>query len=368
MHLPRGLVGRLMTAQVAVIGVGAVTLVATAALVGPRLFAQHLRHGGEVSPMVTEHAEQAFASSFAIAMAVSMLTALLAAGLVSLLVVRRIAASVSELADAADAIAAADFSVTIPTDGFGTEMTRLSSAFARMAARLQATESTRSGMLADLAHELRTPLATLEAYIDGLEDQVVPAEPASYCVMRAQVERLRRLAIDVRAASEAAEHAVALQFEPVAPLALVRTSVSFAQPSYHAKGVELTLSGHGEIPLILADDTRMQQVLGNLLANALRHTPSAGHVAVRVAAARGATVQIRVTDDGEGIPADQIEAVFDRFHRVDPARVAQDGSGSGLGLTIARAIVIGHGGTLTAASEGPGRGATFTITLPVAQR
>ena len=207
MRLPRGLVARLLLAQLAVVGVAGLALIATAAIVGPQLFTEHLRHTGESSPIVIQHAEEAFASSFAIALAVSLLMALITAGLVALLVVRRIAASVTDLADAADAIAAGDYGVTVPSGGFGTEMTRLSGAFARMAQRLAATEAARTGMLADLSHELRTPLATLEAYIDGMEDQVVPADQASYAVMRDQVGRLRRLAVDVREASAAEEHA-----------------------------------------------------------------------------------------------------------------------------------------------------------------
>lgn len=364
MRLPQGLVARLLTAQVAVIGVGALTLVATAALVGPRLFAEHLARTGEDSPMVTEHATEAFASSFAIAIGVSMLMSLLTAGLVSILFVRRVAASVTNLADAADAIAAGDYGVAVPTGGFGTEMSRLSAAFARMAERLAATEAARTGLLADLSHELRTPLATLEAYVDGMEDQVVPADAASYAVMRDQVARLRRLAIDVREASAAEENALALHPEPVDPADVARSAVQFALPSYQAKGVALVLTVGPSVPMLSADPARLQQVLGNLLANALRHTPPGGHVRVAVAGARRDMVEIRVTDDGEGIPPDQLDAVFTRFHRVDPARAAHDGSGAGLGLTIARAIIAGHGGTLTAASAGLGRGATFTIRVP----
>ena len=245
MRMPQGLVTRLLIAQLAVVGVAGLALIATAAIVGPRLFTEHLRHTGESSPLVISHAEEAFASSFAIALAVSLLMALITAGLVALLVVRRIAASVTDLADAADAIAAGDYAVTVPSGGFGTEMTRLSAAFARMAQRLAATEAARTGMLADLSHELRTPLATLEAYIDGMEDQVVPAEPASYAVMRDQVGRLRRLAVDVREASAAEEHALSLHPEPVDPRDLARSAVEFARPSYQAKGVELSLTSRG---------------------------------------------------------------------------------------------------------------------------
>jgi signal transduction histidine kinase len=366
MRLPQGLVGRLLLAQLAVVGVAVLTMVITAAIVGPPLFAEHLRHTGEDSPMVIDHAEQAFASSFAIAIGVALLVAVATASLVSVLVVRRIAAGVTDLADAADAIAAGDYRVAIPEDGFGTEMRRLSVAFARMAQRLADSEAARTGMLADLSHELRTPLATLEAYVDGMEDQVVPAEPASYAVMRDQVGRLRRLAVDVREASAAEEHALSLHPERVDPVELARSAVEFARPSYQSKGVAVELVSRSRGVLAAADPARLQQVLGNLLANALRHTPPGGRVTVTVASRTTRTVRIAVADTGEGIPVDQLEAIFTRFHRADPSRASGDGSGAGLGLTIARAIIAGHGGTLTVTSGGPGTGATFTITLPAA--
>jgi two-component system sensor histidine kinase BaeS len=247
-------------------------------------------------------------------------------------------------------------------------MTRLSAAFAGMAQRLSDIEAARTGMLADLSHELRTPLATLEAYIDGMEDHVVPVDPASYAVMRDQVARLRRLAIDVRDASAAEEHSLTLHLEPVDPNDQARSAVQFARPSYQAKGVELTLNPGPRIPAIMADPPRLQQVLGNLLTNALRHTPPGGHVQVSTTLGAGSRVVISVRDDGEGIAADQLDAVFVRFHRTDPARTSHDGSGAGLGLTIARGIIAGHAGTLTASSPGPGHGATFTITVPAAPR
>jgi signal transduction histidine kinase len=182
--------------------------------------------------------------------------------------------------------------------------------------------------------------------------------------MRDQVTRLRRLAVDVREASAAEEHALSLHPDPVDPGDLARSAVEFARPSYQAKGVELSLTSTAPDLLIEADAARLQQVLGNLLANALRHTPPGGRVTVSVGATRARTVRIEVADTGEGIPVDQLEAIFTRFHRADQSRTSHDGSGAGLGLTIARAIIAGHGGTLSAASGGPGTGSTFTVTLP----
>ncbi len=363
MRRPTGLAGRLMIAQVLVIGIGALTLIVTAVVVAPELFSEHLARTGEDSPEVQHHAEQAFASSFAISLLLATLASLFAAGLVSWFLVRRVAHPVAQLADAADAVAAGDYRVHVPHTGFSSEIVRLSDAFDHMATRLADTETTRTRMLADLAHELRTPLATLEAYIDGMEDHVVPTEAKSWQTMRNQVSRLRRLATDLREAAAAEEHALGIILKPVDAGQLAETAVTAARPQYSTKGVTLDLTTPKARVEAHADEQRMQQVLANLLDNALRHTSSGGHVAVQVTTGEG-WVTTQVSDDGEGIALEELEIIFDRFHRADPAR-SVNGGGSGLGLTIARAIVVDHGGRLTARSTGPGEGATFTVTLPI---
>ncbi|MCZ3389560.1 MAG: HAMP domain-containing histidine kinase [Actinomycetia bacterium] len=363
MRRPSGLAGRLMTAQVLVIGIGALTLIVTAVVVAPGLFSEHLARTGEDSPEVQHHAEQAFASSFAISLLLATLASLVAAGLVSWFLVRRVADPVAQLADAADAVAAGDYRVQVPHTGFSSEIVRLSDAFDHMATRLADTETTRTKMLANLAHEVRTPLATLEAYIDGMEDRVVPTEAQSWQTMRDQVARLRRLATDLREAAAAEEHALGLVLEPADAGQLAETAVSAARPRYQTKGVALELDIPDTSVGVHADQERMQQVLANLLDNALRHTPPCGHVTVQVTVG-DRSVRTQVTDDGDGISPEELEAVFDRFHRADPARAVTGGGGSGLGLTIARAIVVDHGGTLVAQSTGHGEGATFTVTLP----
>jgi len=353
-----------MTAMAVVIAVGGLTLLVAVNLVAPGLFHDHLSRFGMMSPEVTQHAEEAFASSFAIAMSLAMVASLLAAGLVSWFLVRRVARPVEELAAAAETVAGGTYTVAIPTEPFASELEALSTSFSHMADRLAETESSRTRLLADLAHELRTPLATLEAYIDGLEDGVVAPAPGSYATMRDQVSRLRRLATDLRESAAADEHA--LQLAPVVldAAGAATGAVAAATPRYLAKGVELTDVPGATGLLVSADPERLGQVLSNLLDNALRHTPPGGHVRVAASRAGSSTVAITVSDDGEGIPPDQLGSIFERFHRVDQARASADGSGSGLGLTIARAIIADHGGTLTAASPGPGEGATFTLTLP----
>ena len=135
-----------------------------------------------------------------------------------------------------------------------------------------------------------------------------------------------------------------------------------ARPRFDAKGVALRTAGMSS-KNIRADAVRLSQVLANLTDNALRHTPPGGTVVI-ASKDEDDAVAISVCDNGDGIAADQLEAIFDRFRRADPSRAAVDGSGSGLGLTIARAIVRAHGGTLRATSEGVGHGATFMVRLP----
>lgn len=360
---PPGLASRLLTAQGLVIAVGSGTLVAAAVLVAPGLFRRHLASGGVKASELQNHAEQAFVSSFAISLTLAAVAALATAGLASLFLVRRVAHPVERLAEAADQVAAGNYRVEVPAADFSSELQRLSAAFTHMAGRLGDTDAARSRLLSDLAHELRTPLATLEAFIDGIEDGVVPDDPSSWATMRTQVHRMRRLATDLREAAAAEEHALGLVLAPCDLAVLAAAAVAAAHPGYQAKEVHIAAVPSRRPRSVRADAERLQQVLANLLDNALRHTPPGGHVEVGLVD-DGDVVRLVVRDDGEGMPPDQLEAVFGRFHRADPARVLSDGGGSGLGLTIARAIVADHGGTLTAASAGPGRGATFTVTLP----
>jgi len=193
---------------------------------------------------------------------------------------------------------------------------------------------------------------------------VVPEDAASWSTMRGQVARLHRLATDLREVASAEEHTLVSALRPTSVDEVCDAAIASARPRYQAGGVALTFVGPARMPEVLADAGRLHQVLVNLLDNALRHTADGGHVELR-ATVVDSRVRLALSDDGEGIPRDQLDAVFERFHRVDPARVVADG-GSGLGLTIARAIVADHGGTLVADSDGPGHGATFTIELPAA--
>jgi len=359
----RSLAARLFTAQLLVIATTFIALLVTVVLIAPGLFLHHLRMTGEDSPVVQLHAQEAFETSVGLALMAAATVAIVAAILLSWFLARRVSRPITQLAASAEAVAHGNYDVVVTETGFGTELRTLSQSFQDMADSLATTDEARTQMLSDLSHEIRTPLATLEAHIDGLEDEVIPTTAATYHVMRGQVHRLRRLASDVRLAAQAQEHA--LDLHPTATKAsdLVHSACALYEPRYRDKGVLLDdRSRHDREMVVRVDRDRMQQVLGNLLDNALRHTPAGGTVSVGCHQ-NGQAVEIAVTDSGEGIDPADVDRVFQRFQRLDTSRQSDSG-GSGLGLTIARALVQSQHGDVTAHSAGLGTGSTFTIRLP----
>lgn len=360
---PRSLAARLFTAQLLVIAITFAALLITVVLIAPGLFLHHLRMTGEDSPVVQSHAQQAFETSVGLALLAAAAVAIVAAILLSWFLARRVSRPITDLASSAEAVAHGNYDVVVQKTGFGAELNTLSQSFQDMADSLATTDEARTQMLSDLSHEIRTPLATLEAHIDGLEDGVILTTTATYEVMRGQVHRLRRLASDVRLAAQAQEHALDLHPIPTTVGDLVESACALYAPRYREKDVLLDdRSRRDREMVVLVDRDRIQQVLGNLLDNALRHTPHGGTVRVECRQ-NGNAVEISVTDTGEGIDPDDVDRVFQRFQRLDTSRDSDSG-GSGLGLTIARALVQSHGGDLTARSDGPGTGSTFTIKLP----
>jgi signal transduction histidine kinase len=219
-------------------------------------------------------------------------------------------------------------------------------------------------LLSDLGHEMRTPVATLGAYLDGLEDGVVSwgSEPAE--VMRQQTERLRRLAEDIQDVSRAEEGRLGLHLEPHSAAEVLRATAQSSGAAFADEGIDLRVEATDPALIAAVDPERFAQVLANLLNNARRHTPAGG--VVTLAATRVADgVAFTVRDTGDGMTTDQLPHIFERFYRGDHAR-DRERQGSGIGLTISRAIVAAHGGTLTASSPGPGLGSTFTAVVPAA--
>jgi signal transduction histidine kinase len=242
------------------------------------------------------------------------------------------------------------------------EVGQLSRAFNRMAGEMESLERLRRELVANVSHELKTPISALRAHLENLLDGVEDANPALIEVMLQQSERLSRLVDQLLDLSRLEAGDVPLEIEPV-PLGLlvdrVIKEVEVARPD-RARDLAVQNEVPPDLPPVRADRERIHQVLFNLLENAVRFTPPGGMVTVRAARDNGDWA-VSVEDTGPGIPKEHIPLVFERFYRVDPSRSRDDG-GTGLGLAIARSVVEAHGGRIWAESEA--RGVRFTFLLP----
>ena len=361
-----GMRGRLLLAQTLVLLAGGATTWVVASVVGPPLFREHLHQAGvEHNSNEQFHAEQAYQHATALSIAVAITVAASTAFVVTAYLSRRLQHSIAELSQAAAAIAEGHYDIRVAPPQLGDEFENLAGSFNQMAQRLQSVESTRRRMFGDLAHEIRTPVAVLEAYLEAVEDGVKTLDPQTIAMLREQTGRLVRFSADAGALAQAEESHTAIARGPVDTAELLTALKAAFADRYAAKAVALHTEA-GDTAPIWADRQRLTQVLGNLLDNALRHTPAGGHVTLTTTR-RGPEVAFTVTDDGDGIPAGHLPHVFERFYRADSARDRGHG-GSGLGLAIAKALTEAHGGHISAASRGPGQGTTFTVAVPVASQ
>lgn len=357
-----GFGSRLLIAQALVLVAGALTTWVVASAVGPSIFRDHLERAGvEQTAGETAHVETAFTSSLLLSLSVALLAAVVAALAVSWYFSRRVQRTISPVTEAATEVAAGRYDAHVPDPGLGGDFTTLTRTFNSLAERLRAVETTRRRMLADLAHEMRTPLATIDAHLEAVEDGVRDLDQDTLAVLRTSTRRLGRLAEDIGAVSRAEEGGLDIRPRPVESGLLVTTAADAAHDRYDAKAVRLETAIDTDDP-VMADPDRIEQVLTNLLENALRHTPAGGTVTLTCSRVDG-WIEFAVTDTGEGIADEHLPHVFDRFYRVDTARDRHHG-GSGIGLSIARAIVEAHGGGIRVSSPGVGRGATFVVLLP----
>ena len=362
-----GLSLRLFAAIGLVVAAGAGTLLVVALLVAPQIFDAHVRMApGPMPPALQQHVDEAFASAVILSLVTAVTVAVIAALTVTWLVSRRIAVPVTELAAAAEHVAAGDYDARVLEPDLGPEFAALAASFNTMAQRLAASERVRQRLLADLAHELRTPLASIEANLEAVADGVLPASTETWATLAEQTGRIGRLVDDIAAVSHAEERSLHIDPQP-RPLAQFATSAAASvQARYAAKGVALTVHVDPRTPAVRADPHRLAEALANLLDNALRHTPPGGQVSITTGAGRQLghlAARLVITDTGEGFDPGHADRLFERFYRADTARTHRD-AGSGIGLTITKAIINSHRGTITAHSNGPGQGAAFTVTLP----
>jgi two-component system sensor histidine kinase BaeS len=232
----------------------------------------------------------------------------------------------------------------------------LARGFDTMAARLEADEEQRRTLLADVSHELRTPLAVITGNLEAIIDGVYPPDPAHLTPILDETRVMERLIEDLRTVTLSEAGTLALHPEPTDPDVLIAEVLHVFGPGATAAGVTLTTEGTDDLPIIDIDPVRIREVLSNLVANALRHTPSGGSITVR-GGITPTSVVLSVRDTGPGIERELLPHVFDRFVKGSGSR------GSGLGLAIARGLVEAHGGTISVDSP-PGGGTTFRVELP----
>ena len=278
---------------------------------------------------------------------------------------RRMTAPLGELAKGTETVGAGDLTYRVAPQG-SEEMVALAQSFNQMASKLEEGERLRQNLLADVAHELRTPLTVLQGNLRAILDDVYALDKAEVARLYDQTRHLHRLVSDLHELAQAEARQLPLNLQTTDLVWLVEDAVAIFQPIAEAEEVHLQVDLPNLAVLVQIDQARITQVLQNLLVNALRHTPVGGQITVRllVSKEREDQVTIAIQDTGDGIEADHLSYLFNRFYRTDGAR-DRDAGGAGLGLAIVRALVEAHGGTVAAQSPGRGQGSTFTLTLPL---
>jgi len=295
------------------------------------------------------------------------LVALLAALVVGFFIFRAITRPIDQLTRAAHQLAQGDLSTRVAVDDHparlgSDELSELGTAFNVMADHLQQSEQVRRDMTADIAHELRTPLAVMRGNLEAMQDGVYPLDVEHLSPVLNQVTLLTRLVEDLRTLALAEAGQLPLNKRPADLAALLRETLTSFESQATAQQVTLRSEIAADLPSIEIDPDRLQQTIGILISNALRYTPTEGSITVAARSDR-ASVTIEVADTGSGIAPNDLPYVFDRFYRADKSRSRESG-GSGLGLAIARSIVEAHGGSIAARSEA-GHGTTISIVLKI---
>lgn len=362
---------RLYLSYAVVVVAGAATAFVSTRLLAPRFFdAQMSMMAGmsndtwlmmDYSPMSTSRqtVRAAYAASLNGALLVSMGVALLVAGGAALLVTQRLMKPLIAVRQATRRIADGDYQSRVPMPR-EPEMAALATDVNTLATNLAVTEQRRTRLLGDVAHEMRTPLTTLDGYVEGMIDGVFHPEPTTLNALSVELRRLHRLADDLAALSRAQEQRFDLTLVSTDLSALVRSATARLSPQFDDAQVRLDVNATAPFEAMV-DPDRITQLVTNLLGNALVATPAGGVVTVKLAIANECA-SIQVTDNGVGLSADDQSRVFERFYRAPNA--LRRSQGSGVGLTIAREIAHAHGGTLSAQSAGVGLGATFIVTVP----
>jgi signal transduction histidine kinase len=355
---------RLLAGNLVVAAAGAITVAIAVSLAAPVAFEHTMGGQGATAgmgTMMSSSVTAAFGDAVGSALVLGIGAAALIAVMVAAVVATWLARPISSLAAASREVAGGDYAQRVRV-GSG-ELGDLAASFNDMAASLDATERRRHELIGDVAHELRTPIASLRGYVEGLEAGVFTPGPDAWRVLGDQASRLARLVDDLSDLWRAEADDIALVAEDLDGPRLVADAIERHRAAAAARSIELV--GEADAPVRLrADRARVAQIIDNLVGNAIRYTPERGSVRIRLEQ-RGNVAQVAVSDTGPGLTPAQRTQVFERFYRVDPSRSRKVG-GSGLGLAIAKALAEAMGGRIWATSPGTGQGATFWVELPVA--
>lgn len=272
-------------------------------------------------------------------------------------VFRRSAEPVGEVIDAAQRVADGDYSIRVQERG-PREVYALTRAFNAMTTRLEQNDTLRKNMLADISHDLRTPLTVIQGNLEGMLDGVYPLDRAHLEPVLDETRQLARRIQDLRTMALTEAGALHLVKEPTDLTVLIHETAALFRAQAQAADVRLEIETDATLPQVMCDPARIRQVLENLIANALRFTPPSGQVRVSSTWHNTNNAAVTVKDTGRGISPDELPQIFERFYK------ARDSGGSGLGLAIAKGLVEAHGGTISAQSE-VGKGTEITFTLPL---
>ena len=331
-------------------------------------YSEHLRlmsemgMGGMMSGGTASDLNQTFRDTLNLSLVWGGLAAVVVAVVMSLLIARRITSPIHKMAAVTEKIAEGDYSQRVEVES-GDEIGSLAHSLNSMAGSLEESRRMRRDLMGNIAHELRTPLTSISGYMEGLADGVVPATPEIYSLVQEQALRLSRLVDDLQRLSraESGQEVLDVVKMPVAPF--LEREARKLEPPFSEKGVELQVAAPENLPPMMADEDKLEQVVVNLLDNALRYTDPGGKVVVSAGASDGSVV-IKVADNGIGIEPEDLPHVFERFYRTDKSRSREKG-GSGIGLTIVKRYVESLGGSINVDSK-PGSGTTFSFRVPAA--
>lgn len=361
-RLPRSLRSRLILSHLVVALAAIGTVFVAVSLVGPGYFAEAMGHhpGDPEGEAMDAATLAAFQQAIGTALVAALAIALGAAVVVAVALAGRIAGPVTALVAGARRVAAGHYAERVPADA-GDEVGELARAFNAMAGSLEATERRRLEVVGDVAHELRTPLATLDGYLEGLQDGVVEAGEQTWSTLRRETQRLARIVTDLSELWRAEARQLPLRPTVVDAQELTGEVIEEFRPRANSRAIDLA----AEVPAgltVRTDRDRLAQILANYLSNAIRYSPDGATVTVLGRRAAGEVV-LSVRDTGPGLDAEQLGHVFDRFYRIDASRTRSQG-GAGIGLAIVAALAGALGGRAWAESDGPGLGSTFSVALP----